>query len=387
MNNQTTSPSALYSITPNASGRYTLKQRVWQCLCIGIRQAPDALETRKVIQTNASALICFASMVFYNITFTLTGNTALMLSGWVQIPAALLTTGSVLLLNHDGKLLQARWALVLGVMADVSVTILSGQGGLIFTHGYFLVFAVYLPLYFNPNQWRSVVPAMLVNVGLFCYFQFNPYPIRTTMQDLSPGIVMMLQTCVMVCGVLLGGVTVLLNEFSCVRNQTLLQRMANTDSLTKLPNRRAFRDNLQRELARSARDRTPLALAMIDIDFFKRVNDERGHDVGDNVLQGVGQLISEQRRGIDMVARMGGEEFAVLMPDTTLDNARVLAERMRIAVAAFSFGPNSHPFKVHISIGLAAIGINTSEDNALKVADTALYRAKNEGRNRVVTQH
>ena len=156
-----------------------------------------------------------------------------------------------------------------------------------------------------------------------------------------------------------------------------VERLATSDALTGLANRRQFDETLAREVARSRRSGAPLALAVVDIDHFKRVNDEHGHQVGDEVLRELAAALRRVVRTEDLVARYGGEEFVVLATDATVDDAEVLGGRLRAAARTVATLP------VTISVGVA--GLRAQGDGATLVAhaDAALYRAKAEGRDRV----
>lgn len=159
-----------------------------------------------------------------------------------------------------------------------------------------------------------------------------------------------------------------------------LEQLASTDELTGAWNRRQFDEVVDRELDRSRRYGHPLSLMMLDLDLFKTINDKHGHAEGDRVLQHVAECIRGALRRSDSLTRWGGEEFVVLMPDTGISNAAVLAERVRAAIAAYSiegFG------SVTVSIGVAKAVASESRDQWVERADAALYRAKNAGRNRV----
>ncbi|SNY93912.1 two-component system, cell cycle response regulator [Cohaesibacter sp. ES.047] len=164
--------------------------------------------------------------------------------------------------------------------------------------------------------------------------------------------------------------------------------MAITDGLTKLYNRRYMTTHLNSLLASAKENDKPLSLLLMDIDFFKSVNDTHGHDAGDEVLQEFSHRLRKNTRGIDLVCRYGGEEFVVIMPDTDHSLATVVAERIRKKVAEkpFIIHKGRNMIDVTVSIGLAASMNGTeSPDRLLKRADEALYRAKKDGRNRVVT--
>jgi len=160
-----------------------------------------------------------------------------------------------------------------------------------------------------------------------------------------------------------------------------LQLLATIDELTGAYNRRAFNNLLQQAMSRAKRNEEPLSLLMLDIDYFKRINDENGHDVGDQVLVGVVAVIQDSIRQEDLVARWGGEEFTILLPQTLCNAAFQIANRLRASIA-------SHPFllghPVTVSIGLAILQSEDTPHMLLKRADTALYQAKEQGRDRVV---
>jgi len=166
---------------------------------------------------------------------------------------------------------------------------------------------------------------------------------------------------------------------------TQLERLAMMDELTGLMNRRAFFIQGAKEINRTLRHQTPLSLLMLDVDVFKAVNDRYGHAAGDRVLQHVSQKIVENLREMDTVARMGGEEFSVLLPITTTEDAVKLAERVRQTVEKESCQIDDQIIDVTVSIGVASYNENASSlDAILRQADDSMYQAKNRGRNQVV---
>ncbi len=161
-----------------------------------------------------------------------------------------------------------------------------------------------------------------------------------------------------------------------------LELAARTDPLTGLANRRHFAEELEHELERSRRDGRPLTVIVCDLDHFKDVNDTYGHIAGDRVLRLVGEVLSEQSRTIDLPARFGGEEFAVLLPDTGIAAGEVAAERLRLEIERRSAldGP-----PITLSLGVACTQqVGLAQDALYRAADRALYAAKDEGRNRTV---
>ena len=164
------------------------------------------------------------------------------------------------------------------------------------------------------------------------------------------------------------------------------RHMSVTDALTGLYNRRHFEDNLEREFLRAVRYDNPLSFAIIDIDYFKSVNDTYGHSAGDYILKEVAYLISQTFRKTDMVFRYGGEEFAVIITETPLEKAEVPLERLRKTIEENEFKYKGQNIKVTISIGVTDVNAETNTVHQLfERADKALYEAKTSGRNRVVT--
>jgi len=177
------------------------------------------------------------------------------------------------------------------------------------------------------------------------------------------------------------GVRIVALQKALLETNSRLEELSLTDSLTRVPNRRAFDERLQAAYEHSRRYERSLSLVLLDIDHFKLINDQHGHDAGDHVLRTVADVIADNSRHSDFVARIGGEEFAVLLPETPLFEAMQFAEKLRcsIAVAPSATG------RVTASIGIANVPhsqIQTAAD-LFHAADQALYRAKANGRNRV----
>ena len=177
------------------------------------------------------------------------------------------------------------------------------------------------------------------------------------------------------------------------RNQALkqalaeLQELATRDPLTRLPNRRAVMMQLEREEARIQRrrpDQATLCIALLDVDFFKQINDTYGHPVGDAVLRRIGQALKETLRKGDFVGRFGGEEFLLLFPESSLEGAARGAERVRLAIASLEIPELRKGSQIGVSIGVVAHRPPEGVESTLGRADAALYRAKQAGRGRVV---
>lgn len=169
-----------------------------------------------------------------------------------------------------------------------------------------------------------------------------------------------------------------------IRRQDEMRQLAETDPLTSLYNRRAFRERLDRELNRATRANTVVSCLMLDIDHFKALNDTFGHDLGDRVLVQLADLLRREQRSIDVLARLGGEEFVVLLPETGIRGARIYAERILRRVNAAILGSAEHPAQITVSIGIATFPDErvTDAESLLRLADVNLLRAKADGRNR-----
>src|SRR6185295_11339220 len=170
-----------------------------------------------------------------------------------------------------------------------------------------------------------------------------------------------------------------------VRNAEQLEKLATTDAMTGLYNRGHFLSLARAEWSRFQRYCRPLSVLMIDIDHFKTINDRYGHAVGDEALISVANACRKGKRDTDIVGRLGGEEFAMLLPETGLSQARVVANRLVKSVAGHGLMAHSVHFKVTVSIGFAAATLSMAGFEALlHAADQALYQAKSAGRNRAV---
>ena len=166
-----------------------------------------------------------------------------------------------------------------------------------------------------------------------------------------------------------------------------LETMAMTDELTGLPNRRSALNRLEEVVSESRRHNTPLSCIMIDIDHFKLINDNYGHNIGDRVLRKIADVFSTTARSYDMVSRIGGEEFLVICARSTLSDSRQLAERLRLAIHNLKISMDKHTIQVTISLGVAAWHDSMSTgDDMTKAADHALYQAKQRGRDRVESE-
>ncbi|MCB1774025.1 MAG: diguanylate cyclase [Gammaproteobacteria bacterium] len=173
------------------------------------------------------------------------------------------------------------------------------------------------------------------------------------------------------------------NSYDLQRQVAQTQREAMRDALTGLPNRRAYDEQLAQEFARWKRFGEPLAMLVLDVDNFKQVNDQFGHKSGDKALTMIARVLGEKRRETDLVARLGGEEFVVLLPGAPAPDALRIADDMRVAVANCGLHANKQPVAITVSGGLAMFAAGDTPEQVFERADRALYRAKGNGKNRI----
>lgn len=182
--------------------------------------------------------------------------------------------------------------------------------------------------------------------------------------------------------------TILAHQFALalrrIRLYNEVENMAITDGLTRMHTRRHLNERFEEEFGRAKLKKSPLAFLMIDVDHFKKVNDQYGHLTGDMVLREVARIVAAQIREIDIAGRYGGEEFCVILPDTDKPGALVVAERIRLAVHERKIKAYDAALAVSVSIGVASFPDDAMQmEELLDKADWALYRAKKSGRNRV----
>jgi len=161
----------------------------------------------------------------------------------------------------------------------------------------------------------------------------------------------------------------------------ILKYASTHDKLTTIYNKRAILDFLKNDICRTKRIKTNISLIMFDIDFFKNINDTYGHIVGDEILRNLSLLIKENIREIDLLGRYGGEEFLIILPDTNLQSANIMAERILNLVRGYEFKTSKVNLKLTVSIGIAEYKQGETIDNFIERVDKKLYEAKNNGRN------
>lgn len=239
----------------------------------------------------------------------------------------------------------------------------------------------------NPTFLRNCKTVLTFGNHLFLSQKLHGYliPINIT-QNTKSDINLMQQTCYMFPLRTDGKIThiciCIYDVTEVVLFQQRLIELNKRDPLTKAYNRRYLDERLREEFARHRRFNHPLSVLMLDIDHFKQINDRFGHLCGDAILIGFAKTISENIRNIDVLARYGGEEFCCVLPETDLESAKTVAERLRSAVQAskYTFKNDTHSITTSIGVSTLTPEIHHYED-LLKNADIALYKAKNSGRN------
>lgn len=237
-----------------------------------------------------------------------------------------------------------------------------------------------------PNYWR--VPATLIALVFGSYCAFQLYRISWTLGEgginslMSAGTVhsfAFIFIIILITGSAFGFIWMVSKQL-----EYELTELANQDQLTKILNRRGVETLAKHEFLKMARLDTNLSIILTDIDHFKQVNDRFGHPRGDGVLVGFAKTIQENLRPFDIFGRIGGEEFVIIMPNTTLDEAAILAERLRKVVEAFVFDVKNKKIKITASFGVVNyVSEADTLDRLMTYADKALYHSKQRGRNQV----
>ncbi len=244
-----------------------------------------------------------------------------------------------------------------------------------------------LPLGSSRTSWKAMAALISLFVIGYLGYMIVFWNKHTSLIDLIvPGIFFF-----GACFVWLSSVLALQTAMDVMRI-TALEHETLTDPLTGVYNRRFMEQRLREEVSKARRYHFKLAVLLLDLDHFKRVNDELGHQAGDEMLIEIGNLVNRELRDSDILARYGGEEFLVIAPNTAPTAAEALAERLRSCIESHSFltdfdKAQKQESRITVSIGVASFGDSSNDEEGLiQVADQNLYRAKHDGRNRVVAE-
>ena len=349
--------------------------------------------SRTIRLTNGSALIGCINYLFFLLFYSIYDFHA-FLPGLYLIAFGIPCSLSTLLLNDKGHPLPASIVMNLSTSLPVFLNLLLFFGSSIGHHYFFILFSL-LPLFTVPGN-RKVPMLFLsfMNLALFLCL-----PDKALFMDLSmvlsPNIIAGFRRVTMFMS--FSGVIVVTFIYRQILHTSeaelkkrtevlgdayhLVNQLASLDSLTTIYNRRHLEELIQQEIEQAARHRTPLSMVLFDLDHFKKINDIHGHDVGDQVLKLVASMVGRIIRGTDYFGRWGGEEFIVILPQTTLNGTMQVAEKIRFAMDAEH---QKNEIFVTGSFGVADWSRGESLEQFCKRVDKALYQAKDEGRNRVV---
>jgi diguanylate cyclase (GGDEF)-like protein len=294
--------------------------------------------------------------------------------------------------SHDSKVLFGRMGAFLALSGGVDALYYYGPGQGLKTGAWFDLFwsgLLVVPLVIA-NIWKQTeAPELTLEAPqrekrIYREIVFLIYPLLVLLMSLRIarerlGLAALVVFSSFVCS----SARLLVTQHRLIEAKDALRREASRDGLTSLWNRKAILGILERELLRGQRDRQAVGLIMIDVDHFKKINDDRGHAAGDAVLRIIASGIAAMVRPYDSVGRIGGEEFLIVAPNCDLGQTWELAERVRLYVANCNIIAAGSTVKVSLSLGVATGSVAADVEKLLYVADSAMYQAKNAGRNRV----
>lgn len=359
-----------------------LKGRAWRWVWSGVTDADSGARARKIVQTNVGVMVLMLTMLGYLVLFAVlfepqVVKPVIWQTVWVSFSPL------VWWLNAKRQLRAARWLTVVLAVGCVWLVIAAGQGTVMSTHLYFVLFALLSPTIFEASEWRSTVVVAVVCLALYGYYAWGNPTHAAAMDAISPEARQFTQRVVTVLCAATLLLMVLLTEASSADAERRLLRQALTDQLTNMPNRRHFVRRFEQERARAARQGQPMCVAVLDLDRFKAVNDKLGHEAGDEALRHVARVLKRHARPYDGLARLGGEEFGWLLPGATPAHAVQAAERLRQLIEDTPMHYGSRALPLTASIGVADVRPAADISAALARADKALYAAKAGGRNQV----
>ncbi len=357
----------------------------------------DETDRRRLVILQYCNCLAIFSMMLFIVLYLLADPTILLLpillSG-ICIPLYLLS----MWLNRKGLALPAKLLFfsVFTASAFLSTAFLLGRAPGV--HFYFLLAAV-VPLFiWSIKKPFWILLFMAANLASFCYIQYRVDESNLLIKEF-PGQWLVFFNALSVVAVYLITVLILvlfqqraeedaktLNAKARIMEDLMrkFEELSNTDTLTNLHNRRAMLIWMEEERIRMNRNHTAFAVIICDIDFFKDINDKYGHEAGDAFLIAIGGRLKTSLRDVDRLARWGGEEFLILLPDTFIEGALTVAEKLRQGIETLRVPWNGKNLQATMTFGVAMHDItHTDLDKTIRNADAALYRGKNSGRNRV----
>jgi diguanylate cyclase (GGDEF)-like protein len=334
---------------------------------------PGSNGDRAVVSVRLGAAMFFAGAAFSFLSTWMPHGPHGNVEGLRWLALGELVTGFLILSTPKRLRRVIPIVLVFGAVIVVSVSLYcngeQGGDGATLTEAFYAWPAVYVGYFFGRRMIPLFVMAVGVGYGTALY----------AMGISNNATIRWLMLVVVMTGLTISAHAIRTHVNGLV---TRLRETARTDTLTEMPNRRAFDERVALELERAARTGEPLALLLGDIDHFKDLNDRFGHAAGDSALAAIGRTLMSECRAIDTPARIGGEEFAILLPGVSAANARDVADRLRTAVARIHDG-DDRPLTISFGVAVHPASGQTAPD-LMGAADRALYAAKAAGRDRVV---
>ncbi|MEC5207820.1 diguanylate cyclase (GGDEF)-like protein [Vogesella perlucida] len=358
------------------------QQRVWSWLQMGVDPALSGAVRRRQYVTNAVPVLVLTMVLFYSLLFAWLGNAALATLSLKMTAIPLLGMAWFYWLQRRGHP-PHYWKACLICQATVLAGILGGQGTQIGGHHYFLFFFLTTPLVVPTHDKRGMAIVCLICIGWFCLFEWFTWPSSAAVQALGPATIKLLYLNVLLSGSLVLFIALLAGDYFSEALERRIQQMASSDELTGLANRRVFYQTLTQWQTVSGPLQRPFCVALLDIDHFKHINDTYGHEAGDQVLRSLAVRLQQGVGPTDLVCRIGGEEFAILLADCTLTQAYAACDTLRQSIAATPLAAGDVGLTVTVSLGLGQWQALQREADFLAGVDRALYAAKHAGRNTV----
>ena len=357
--------------------------RCW--LQLGVDPEQSGAVRRRQYITNAVPALVLLMVLFYFLLFFWLGNWAL---ASISLKAMAIPLLGMVWFYWQQRLGRPPhyWKACLICQATVLAGILGGQGTEIGGHYYFLLFFLTTPLVVPTRDKWGMLVVTSICIGWFSMFDLYPWPASAGVEVVGPATIKQLYLNVLLSGSVILFIALLSGEYFSEALERRIQQMASTDVLTGLANRRVFYQVLAQWQLAYRREQRPFCMAMLDIDHFKRINDTYGHEAGDQVLRGLSRLLQQGVGRDDLVCRIGGEEFAILLAGRTLEQALPVCEALRQSIAAKPLPIGSNLLQVTISLGLGQWQGMGSESDFLTGIDQALYAAKHAGRNAIRLQ-
>ncbi len=364
----------------------------------GCARTPSLPLRRKITMVNAAGLVLLGILLPLGVAYQLSGNPALIRAGLIQLP--LVAVAAVLpALNRRGHHAVARWLLMIGCTTTVVVAIEWSSGTLLDLHFVLIVIAMTAGLVFPFAAWRAVALLAAVDSGLFLWFEFRPVAPPVDLLPLPDVAVLLFRFGYI--GVTVGAILVVtwINERSTTSNEHALEERSGVDPLTGLANRRRMLQRLTEMLVMSKRIHQYVGVLYLDLDHFKPLNDRAGHDAGDQLLREVANRLMSCVRQMDLAARVGGDEFVVVISHLGSDQADATA---RLALVGETIRESlARPYHVSVPVrhgesvqvehectasigGAVELGHDQDSEPILGLADAAMFRAKSAGGGRVV---